>query len=89
MVPTLDLVRVLCCVKLLQSCLTLCDPMDYIAPQTPLSVEFSRQEYWTGFPCPSPGDLPDTGIEPEPLMSPTLVGGFFTTSAPGGAQLES
>ena len=40
---------------------------------------FSRQEYWNGLPCPSPGDLPDTGIEPTSLKSPALVSGFFTT----------
>ena len=51
-----------------QSCLTLCDPMD-CSPQVPLSMEFSSQEYWSGFPCPSPGDLPDPGIKPR---SPTL-----------------
>ena len=39
---------------------------------------FSRQEYWSGLPCPSPGDLPNLGI--EPLMSPALAGRFFTTS---------
>ena len=42
---------------------TLCNPMDY-SPQAPLSMEFSRQEYWSGFPFPSPGDLPNPGIEP-------------------------
>ena len=41
---------------------------------------FSRQEYWSGLPCPSPGDLPE-GIEPASLMSPDLAGKFFTTSA--------
>ena len=41
---------------------------------------FSVQEYWNGLPYPPPGDLPDPGIEPMSLMSPTLVGGFFTTS---------
>ena len=41
---------------------------------------FSRQEYWSGMPCPLPGDLPDAGIEPMSLMSPALAGGFFTTS---------
>ena len=40
-----------------------------------------RQEYWNGLPCPSPGDLPDPGIEPTSLMSPALAGRFFTTSA--------
>ena len=43
-----------------QSCPTLCDPMDC---QAPLSMEFPRQEYWHGLPFPSPGDLPDAGIE--------------------------
>ena len=42
---------------------------------------FSRQEYWSGLPCPSPGDLPDLGIKPMSLLSPALAGGFFTTSA--------
>ncbi|ELR63021.1 hypothetical protein M91_07536, partial [Bos mutus] len=47
----------------------------------PLSMGFSRQEYWSGLPCPPPGDLLDSGIEPKSLMSPALAGGFFTTSA--------
>ena len=47
-----------------QSCLTLCDPMDCLAYKASLSMEFSRQEYWSGLPFPSPGDLPDPGIEP-------------------------
>ena len=42
-------------------------------------MEFSRQEYWSGLPFPSPGDLPDPGIEPA---SPTLAGGFFTSEPP-------
>ena len=46
-----------------QSCLTLCDPMDDRLPGSP-SMEFSRQEYWSGLPFPSPGDLADPGIEP-------------------------
>ena len=52
-----------------------------VAHQAPLSMGFSRQEYWSGLPCPPPGDLPDSGIEPESLMSPALAGRFFTTSA--------
>ena len=52
--------------------------------QTPLSMGFSRQEYWSGLPCPPPGDLPDPGIEPASLMSPASAGGFFTTSTTGG-----
>ena len=49
--------------------------------QVPLSMEFSRQEYWNGLPFPSPGDLSDPGIKPTPLMSPALAGRFFTTTA--------
>ena len=52
-----------------------------VACQAPLSVEFSRQEYWSGLPCPPPGDLLNPEIEPESLMSPALANGFFTTSA--------
>ena len=52
-----------------------------VARRAPLSMGFSRQEYWHGLPCPSLGDLPNRGIEPMSLMSPALVGQFFTTSA--------
>ena len=48
--------------------------------QAPLSMGFSRQEYWSGLPCPPPGDLPDPGIEPSSLKSPELAGRFFTTN---------
>ena len=51
-----------------------------VACQAPLSMRFSRQEYWSGLPSPPPGDLPDPGIEPTSLTSPALAGGFFTTS---------
>ena len=68
------------CGKLLQWCLTLCDPMDCIAHQIHLSMGFSRQEYWRGLPCPSSEDLADPEIKPRSLMSPTLASGFFTTS---------
>ena len=44
-------------------------------------MEFFRQEYWSGLPFPTLGDLPDPGIEPESLVSPALAGGFFITSA--------
>ena len=47
----------------------------------PLSMGFSRQEYWNGLPCLPPGNLPDPGIEPTSLMSPALANGFFTTNA--------
>ena len=48
------------------------------ARQTPLSMEFSRQKYWSGLLCPPPGDLPDPEIEPVSLTSPALAGRFFT-----------
>ena len=51
-----------------------------IAHQHPLSMGFHRQEYWKGLSFPSPGDPPDTGMEPVP---PALAGGFFTTELPG------
>ena len=52
-----------------------------VAHQAPLSMEFSRQEYWSGLPFPPPGDLPDQEIKPVSLTSPALAEGFFTTSA--------
>ena len=60
-----------------------------LACQAPLSMEFSRQEYWSGLPCPSPGDLPDPGIEPVCLTPPALAGGFFTTCATWEAILNN
>ena len=51
-----------------------------VAHQAPLSMGFSRQEYWSGFPCSPPGDLPYPGVKPDSLTSPALVGRFFTTS---------
>ena len=52
-----------------------------VAHQAPLSIGFSRQKYWSGLPCPPPGDRPNPGIEPVSLTSPALAGGFFTTKA--------
>ena len=63
-------------VSVAQSCLILCNPMDCIAHQAPLSLGFLRQEYWSGLPFPSPGGLPNPEIEPA---SPALAGRFFTT----------
>ena len=51
-----------------------------VACQTPLSMGFPRQEYWSGLPFPAPGDLPDPEVEP---LSPSLAGGFFTAEPPG------
>ena len=60
----------------------------YVAPRTavhqaPLSMEFSRQESWSGLPCTPPGDLPDPGTKPESPVSPALAGRFFTMSVTG------
>ena len=52
-----------------------------VAHQAPLSMRISRQESWSGLPCPPPGDLPSLGIKPVPLKSPAMAGRFFTTSA--------
>ena len=51
-----------------------------VARQAPLSMGLSRLEYWSGFPCPPLGDLPNLGIEPASLRSPALAGRFFATS---------
>ena len=64
--------------SVVQLCPTFCDLMD--CSLAPLSMGFSRQEYWSGLTFPSPGDLSDPGIKPE---SPALAGRFFTTEPPG------
>ena len=63
--------------EVIQSCPTLCDPMDCSLPG---SMGFSRQEYWSGLPFPSPGDLPDPGIEP---WSPAFQADALTSEPPG------
>ena len=76
----------LCCFRddalVAKLCPTLVTPW-VVAHQAPLSMGFSRQEYWSGLPFPSPGDLTDPGIEPKSPVSPALAGGFFTTVPPG------
>ena len=62
-----------------QSCPT---PVIAWTRQAPLSMGFPKQEYWSGLPFPPPGDLPDPGIELTSLVSPALVGRFFTTEQP-------
>ena len=54
-----------------------------IGHQAPLSLEFSRQEYWRKLPFPTPGDLPSPGIKLKSIASPVLAGGFFITVLPG------
>ena len=65
--------------EIAQSCPTLCNPWT-VAHQAPLSMGFSRQEYWSGLPFPSPGDLPNPGIKPR---SPTLHADALTSAPPG------
>ena len=74
------------CVKSFQSYPTLCGPMT-AAHEALLSMGFSKEDCWSGLPCLPPGDLPDPGIEPMSLISPALVGRFFTTSATWEAQI--
>ena len=54
-----------------------------VVRQAPLSIEFSRQEYWSGLPFLTPKGLPDPGIKPKSPVAPALAGGFFTTVPPG------
>ena len=63
----IKLIATLCKIEVAQSCPTLCDPMDSSLHQAPPSMGFSRQEYWSGLPFPSPGNLPNPGIEPRSL----------------------
>ena len=58
-----------------------------VACQAPLSMGLSRQEYWSGFSCPPPGDLPHLGIKPGSLGFPALAGRFFTTGTTWEAHL--
>ena len=67
-----------CAHALAQSCLTLSNPRE-CSPQAPLSMKFSRQEYWSVLLFPIPRDLPKSGIKPMSLVSPALAGRFFTT----------
>ena len=69
------------CVGLLPSHVQLFVTPRTVAFQAPLSVEFSRQEYWSGLLFPSPGNLPNPGLEPASFTSPALTGRFSTTSA--------
>ena len=69
-------VYMLCCAQL---CPTLCT-LWTVAHQVPLYMEFSRQEYWSGLPFPTPSNLPIPGIKP---VSSALAGRFFTTTPPG------
>ena len=63
------------------NCVCLFDTLWSVAHQVPLSMRFSRQEYWRGLPCLPARGRPNPGIKPASLLSPALAGGFFTTSA--------
>ena len=65
------------------SCVRLFATLWTVAHQAPLSMGFSRQEYWWGLPVPSPGNLLNPGIKPVSPVSPTVAGGFFTAEPPG------
>ena len=60
-----------------------------MACHAPLSMGFSRQEYWSGFPFPSPGDLPQLGIEPVSPVSPALQADCLLLEPPGKHSMES
>ena len=75
------ILRLLPCLVL--SCFShdqLCVILWTVACQAPLYMGFSRQKYWSGLPCPPPGDVPDPGIKPESPTSPALAGRFSITS---------
>ena len=71
-----------CCCLVAKSCPTFCDPMDCSLPGSSVHG-FPRQEYWSGLPFPSPGDLLNLGIEAMSLASPALAREFFTTETLG------
>ena len=74
--------RMVCaCVLSCFSCVQLFVTQWTIAHQAPLSLGFSRQEYWSGLPCPPPGDIPDPELKLAPFTSPAQAGRFFTASA--------
>ena len=57
-----------------------------VANPTPLPMRFSRQEYWSGLPCPPPGELPHPGMEPSSLTSPAFQAGSLPLAPPGKSQ---
>ena len=68
------------CCSVAQLCLTLCDPMDYSPPGSSVHGDSPGKNYWSGLPCPPPGDLPNPGIEP---MSPALQADSLPSEPPG------
>ena len=92
---TVQLLWLCLCVCVLShfSYVQFCATLWTVVYKDPLSMGFSRQEYWSGLPCPPPGDLPSPGIKPVPLTSPALAVAFLTTrttwEAPGSAQVTA
>ena len=82
-----DELHVCACVLSRFSPVQLCATLWTGACQAPLSLGFSRQEYWSGLPCPPPGNLPALGIKPASLMSLALAGRLFCTSATWDARV--
>ena len=80
---TSNVKHVCACVLSCFSRVRFCATLRTIACQAPLSMGSSRQEYWSGLPCPPPGDLPDPRIEPVSLMSPALASMFLPPVLPG------
>ena len=80
-VDTHILITYFICGLVAESCPALCKPMDCSLYQAPLSMEFFRQEYWSGLPLPPPGDLPHLGTESTSIGPPALAGRFFITRA--------
>ena len=74
----------ICCCLVAQLCLTLVTPWTVVAHQAPLSMGFPRQGCWDKLPYPTPGDLPNPGIELASLGSPALAGRFFIPLVPFG-----
>ena len=75
------------CVPSHFSCVRLFVTLWTVARQAPLSMGFSREEYWSGFPCPASGDHPDPGIKPASLMSPALAG-RLSPGKPGAKAID-
>ena len=77
------------CLWCAQSSLSLCNRMDYSLPGSPLSMEFSKREYWSGLPIPSPGELPNPGIEPASFVSPAVPPGMLHSDHFGKAAVKT
>ena len=78
--PESSFIKYVCVHAKLPRCVWFFVTLYTVAHQAPLSTGFSRKEYWSGLPCPPPGDLPESGVELTSLMSLALASGFFTTS---------